>query len=151
MHEQMLGHGALVLAGKARALEVDAKKRGAVVRAALDDFAGLLHAPQRLLGRVGEHRAEPAGDALARKEAADGAQSLLVGGVHVDVGGAVRMDVDKAGEHGHAGGIELGKTLDVGGVAGETGDLAVFDDNIRARHALRKKDGGAFEVERVLR
>ena len=96
VHEQVLGHGALVLARQAWALEVDAEKRGAVVGAALDDLARLLDAPEGLLGRVGEDGAEPPGGALGGEEAADGAQALDVGGVHVKARGAVGVHVDEA-------------------------------------------------------
>ena len=64
MHEQMLRHGTLVLARQAGTLEVDAQQGGTVVRTPLDDLSRLLDAPQRLLGRVRENRAQPAGDAL---------------------------------------------------------------------------------------
>ena len=92
---------------------MDAQKRGAIIGATLDDALRLLHAPERLLGRIGEHRAEPAGHALAGEEAADGAQALFIGGVHVDVGSAVRVNVDEAGQYGHALGVELGQFAEI--------------------------------------
>ena len=72
VHQQVLGHGALVFAREAGSLEMDTQKRGAIIGAALDDALRLLHAPERLFGRIGEHRAEPAGHALAGEEPADG-------------------------------------------------------------------------------
>ena len=53
VHEQVLGHGTLVLTRQARSLQMNAQQRRPVVRASLDDLAGLLHAPERLLRRIG--------------------------------------------------------------------------------------------------
>ena len=96
VHKQVFGHGALVLAGKARALQVDAQKSRPVVSPALDDLARLADTPQRLLGSISQNRAKPPGHTLAGKEPPDRSQVLFARSVDVMTGRPVSVDVDEA-------------------------------------------------------
>ena len=146
VHEQVLGHGTLVLAREARALQVDAEKRGAVVGTALDDLTRLLDAPERLLRRVREDGAEPAGCALGGKEAPDSAQALDVGCVHVKAGGAVSVHVDEARQGEKPARVDDRQVLLVVIGRGEAGDDAVLDGDVQTRELALGEDARARDV-----
>ena len=150
VHQQVLRHGALVLGGEARPLQMDAQQSRPVVGAALDDLSGLLHAPEGLLRRVGEHRAQPAGDALGGEEPADRAQALGVGGVHVHPGGAVGVQVQKTGQHPQSGGVHLRQALLIVVPAAQGGDVPVLHRHVQGGKGPVPQDGAVFQIKGVV-
>ena len=150
VHQQVLRHGALVLGGQAGPLQVDAQQGRPVVGAALDDLPGLLHAPEGLLRRVGEHRAQPAGDPLAGEEPADGAQALGVGGVHVHPGGPVGVEIQEAGQDLAPGGVHLGQALLIVIAVGDGGDGPVLHRQIHRSEGAVPQNRAVFQIEGIV-
>ena len=150
VHQQVLGHGPLVLGGQAGALQVDAQQGRPAAGAALDDLSGLLHAPEGLLRRVGEHRAQPAGDALGGEEPADRAQALGVGGVHVHPCGAVGVQIQKTGQHPQSGGVHLRQALLIVVPAAQGGDAPVLHRHVQGDEGPVPQDGAVFQIKGVV-
>lgn len=92
--------------------------------------SGLLDAPQSLFPGVGEDGALPARDAVGGKEAGDGLQVRLGGVIHIHIGPAVGVDIQKAGGNPKAAGVDNGLSLPGGKGGGELGNNAVCDAHI---------------------